>query len=198
VPVTSRHAVRPSRPTPDRVRQGRAVRFIHRENQHARSNGAVDLERAKRLRYAAAARAKAVEDKTLALQRLELKGESLPRSNFAEWSQKPVDTNLRLQELNARLHRPQSERDLTGVRAPASGDLEQFSGLSPGSYVQASQTVCWISREGELVADIYVSPKDIGFVRQGQTARLQVDAFNSNQWGARRDSAGHTGFRPAR
>ncbi|WP_235885842.1 hypothetical protein [Bradyrhizobium niftali] len=111
----------------------------------------MDLERAKRLRYAAAARAKAVEDKTLALQRLELKGEILPRSKFAEWSQQPVDTNLRLQELNARLHRPQSERDLTGVRAPASGDLEQFSGLSPGSYVQASQTVCWISREGELV-----------------------------------------------
>nr|WP_271591098.1 HlyD family efflux transporter periplasmic adaptor subunit [Bradyrhizobium sp. CCBAU 65884] len=33
------------------------------------------------------------------------------------------------------------------------------------------------------MAEIYVSPKDIGFVQMGQAVRLQVDVFNHNQWG---------------
>ncbi|MEY9143751.1 multidrug resistance efflux pump [Bradyrhizobium elkanii] len=154
-----------------------------RENQYARGNAAVELDRAKRLLSVSAAPAKAVEEKTLALQSLEVKGEILARSKSAEWNQQLFDTNLRLQELTASLHQLESERDLTRIRAPVSGALEQFSGLSPGSYVQAGQTVGWISPEGELVAEIYVSPKDIGFVQLGQAVRLQVDAFNYNQWG---------------
>ncbi|QHO77820.1 hemolysin secretion protein D [Bradyrhizobium sp. CCBAU 051011] len=154
-----------------------------RENQYARGNAAVELERAKRLLSVAAAPAKAVEEKTLALQSLEVKGEILARSKSAEWNQQLFDTNLRLQELTASLHQLESERDLSRIRAPVSGALEQFSGLSSGSYVQAGQTVGWISPEGELVAEIYVSPKDIGFVQLGQAVRLQVDAFNYNQWG---------------
>ncbi|MGY4198931.1 HlyD family secretion protein [Bradyrhizobium sp. USDA 4520] len=154
-----------------------------RENQYARRNAAVELERAKRLLSVAAAPAKAVEEKTLALEDIEVKGEILARSKFAEWNQQLVDTNLRLQELTASLHQLENERDLTRIRAPVAGALEQFSGLSPGSYVQAGQTVGWISPEGELVADIYVSPKDIGFVQPGQAVRLQIDAFNYNQWG---------------
>ncbi len=154
-----------------------------RENQYARSNAAVELERAKRVLPVAPARTKAVEDKTLALQSLEVKGEILSRSKSAEWNQQLVDTNLGVQELTVRLHRLQSERDLTRIRALVSGALEQFSGFSPDSYVQAGQTVGWISPEGELVAETCVSPKDIGFVRQGQAVRLQVDAFNYNQRG---------------
>lgn len=154
-----------------------------RENEYARSNAAAELERAQRLVAVAAAPTKAVEEKAFALQSLEVKGEILARSKSAEWNQLLFDTNLRLQELTTSLHQLENERDLTRIRAPVSGALEQFNGLTPGSYVQAGQTVGWVSPDRELVAEIYVSPKDIGLVQPGQAVRLQVDAFNYNQWG---------------
>ncbi|WP_183232407.1 HlyD family secretion protein [Bradyrhizobium sp. SBR1B] len=153
------------------------------ENQYARRNAAAELERTQRLVAVAAAPAKAVEEKAFALQNVEVKGEILARSKSAEWNQQLSDTNLRLQELTASLRQLENERDLTRIRAPVSGALEQFSGLSAGSYVQAGQTVASISPDGELVAEIYISPKDIGVVQPGQPVRLQVDAFNYNQWG---------------
>lgn len=154
-----------------------------RENQYARNNAAAELDRAKRLVSVAAAPAKAVDEKAFALQNIEVEGEILVRRKSAEWNQQLFDTNLRLQELTATLHQLENERDLTRIRAPVSGALEEFSGLNPGSYVQAGQTVASISPDGELVAEIYVSPNDIGFVRPGQLVRLQVDAFNYNEWG---------------
>ncbi len=161
------------------------LHFINllRENQYARSNAAAELDRAQRLVSVAAAPAKSVEEKAFALRSIEVKGEILARRKFAEWNQQLFDTNLRLKELTASLHQLENERDLTRIRAPLSGALEQFSGLTPGRYVQAGQTVAWVSPDGELVAEIYVSPNDIGFVRPGQSVRLQVDAFNYNQWG---------------
>lgn len=154
-----------------------------RENEYARSNAAAELERAKRLLSVAAGPAKAVDDRAFALQSIEVKGEILARRKAAEWNQQLFDTNLRLKELTASLHQLENERDLARIRAPVSGALEQFSGLTPGGYVQAGQTVARVSPDGELVAEIYVSPNDIGFVRTGQSVRLQVDAFNYNQWG---------------
>lgn len=154
-----------------------------RENQYARSNAAAELDRARRLVSVAAAPAKAVDEKAFALQNIEVQGEILVRRKSAEWNQQLFDTNLRVKELTATLHQLENERDLTRIRAPVSGALAEFSGLTPGSYVQAGQTVASISPDGELVAEIYVSPNDIGFVRPGQSVRLQVDAFNYNEWG---------------
>ncbi|MER9657836.1 HlyD family secretion protein [Mesorhizobium sp. M0152] len=154
-----------------------------RENQYARSNAAAELDRANRLLSAGATPAKAVAEKAFALQTIEVQGEILARRKSAEWHQQLFDLNLRLKELTAAVHQLEKERDLTHIRAPVSGALEQFTGLAPGSYIQAGQTVAWVSPDDELVAEIYVSPKDIGFVREGQSVRLQVDAFNYNQWG---------------
>ncbi|WP_244562520.1 HlyD family secretion protein [Ensifer aridi] len=161
------------------------VHFLNllRENRYARSNAAAELDRAKRLASVAAAPTKAVDEKAFALQSIEVQGEILARRKTAEWNQQLFDTNLRLKELTATLHQLENERDLNRIRTPVSGALEEFSGLAPGSYVQAGQTVAWVSPNGELVAEIYVSPNDIGFVWPGQSVRLQVDAFNYNQWG---------------
>ncbi|MGX5832003.1 HlyD family secretion protein [Mesorhizobium sp. 43Arga] len=153
------------------------------ENQHARSNAATELDRAQRLVSGNAVPAKTVNDKAFALNSLDIKGEILARRQSAEWNQRLFDTNLRLKELRASLHQLEHERELSRIRAPVSGALEQFSGLAPDSYVQAGQTVAWVSPDGDLVAEIYVLPNDIGFVRPGQSVRLQVDTFNYNQWG---------------
>ncbi|MBY3517369.1 HlyD family efflux transporter periplasmic adaptor subunit [Rhizobium laguerreae] len=156
---------------------------VLRGNESSHSNAAAELDRAKRLLSIAAAPAKSVDEKAFALQSIEVQRETLVKSKSADWNQQLFDTTLRLKELAANLRELERELDQTHIRAPVAGTLEQFSGLSPGSYVQAGQMVGSVSPSGGLVAEIYVTSNDIGLVRLGQSVHLQVDSFDYNQWG---------------
>jgi HlyD family secretion protein len=49
--------------------------------------------------------------------------------------------------------------------------------------VQAGETLLVISPDSNLLAECYVSPKDIGLLKVGMPVNFQVDAFNYNEWG---------------
>ena len=40
-----------------------------------------------------------------------------------------------------------------------------------------------ISPDQDLLVECYLSPADIGFIRDSMNVRFQFDAFNYNQWG---------------
>jgi len=67
--------------------------------------------------------------------------------------------------------------------APISGTISQFSGLQIGSFITIGQTIAFISPNEDLIVECYVSPSDIGFIKEGQEIVYQLDAFNYNQWG---------------
>jgi membrane fusion protein, peptide pheromone/bacteriocin exporter len=69
------------------------------------------------------------------------------------------------------------------VLAPTSGEIIQSSDIQAGSVVSAGQKIAEISPEGELVATCYVKPSDIGLIHENQKVKIQVDAFNYNEWG---------------
>lgn len=69
------------------------------------------------------------------------------------------------------------------LRASASGALIGFAGLSVGSFVAAGQVLGAVSPDDALRVEALVTPKDVGLIRVGQTARLQIDAFPYTQWG---------------
>lgn len=72
------------------------------------------------------------------------------------------------------------------VTAPVDGHLTQTGGLQPGAFATVGQALAHISPEGALRVEAYVSPSDIGLLREGLPVRLQLDAFNYNQWGLAR------------
>ncbi len=69
------------------------------------------------------------------------------------------------------------------VQAPTSGEIIQSSDIQTGSVISAGQKIAEISPEGVLVATCYVKPADIGFIHENQRVKIQVDAFNYNEWG---------------
>lgn len=69
------------------------------------------------------------------------------------------------------------------IHAPVSGSLEEFSGIFPGSVLQAGETIGVISPDSKLIAEMYISSKDIAFLSAGQKVNLQVDAYPSREWG---------------
>lgn len=69
------------------------------------------------------------------------------------------------------------------VLAPTDGEIIQSSDIQTGSIVTSGQKIAEISPEGELVATCFVKPSDIGLIHEKQKVRIQVDAFNYNEWG---------------
>jgi membrane fusion protein, peptide pheromone/bacteriocin exporter len=69
------------------------------------------------------------------------------------------------------------------VLAPTSGEIIQSSDIQTGSVVSPGQKIAEISPSGELVATCFVKPTDIGLIHDRQQVKIQVDAFNYNEWG---------------
>ena len=69
------------------------------------------------------------------------------------------------------------------VLAPTSGEVIQSSDIQTGSIVSPGQKIAEISPAGELVATCFVKPADIGLIHEKQKVKIQVDAFNFNEWG---------------
>ena len=79
----------------------------------------------------------------------------------------------------------QCSEELTNriVLAPTSGEIIQSSDIQSGSVVSQGQKMAEISPDGELVATCFVKPADIGLIHEKQKVKIQVDAFNYNEWG---------------
>lgn len=69
------------------------------------------------------------------------------------------------------------------LHATLSGSIQNLTGVQKGSYVYANQKLGEISPDSTLLAYCFVKPSAIGLIKKGQSVRLQIDAFNYNQWG---------------
>jgi HlyD family secretion protein len=79
----------------------------------------------------------------------------------------------------------QCSEDLTNriIVAPIDGEIIQSSDIQAGSIVSPGQKIAEISPEGELIATCFVRPADIGLIHEKQKVKIQVDAYNFNEWG---------------
>ena len=69
------------------------------------------------------------------------------------------------------------------IQSPINGTIQSAQTLFDGSYVTAGQQILEISPDGDLIAECYILPKDIGYVKPDMRGQLQVSAFNYTEWG---------------
>lgn len=102
------------------------------------------------------------------------------------WTQELQRNQRELTDLQQQDASLRERADRYVITAPLDGHLTQTAGLQVGSFVNAGQAIAAISPEGRLRVEAYVAPSDIGLLRKGLPVRLQLDAFNYNQWGLAR------------
>ncbi len=99
------------------------------------------------------------------------------------WENQKRDLEERLKNLNGTVAKINVEANNYFVLAPISGTIENFSGIQKGSFVNVSQSIATISSPDHLIVENNVSPNDIGLIMKNQKVKIQLDAFNYNQWG---------------
>ena len=74
--------------------------------------------------------------------------------------------------------------ELTTLRAPVAGSVQQLSVHTAGGVVTEAQTLMVIvPREAQVTAEVMLENKDIGFVRAGQAAEVKLETFPFTRYG---------------
>ena len=107
----------------------------------------------------------------------------LKETQRSQWQSELKTLQEETNELESQLVRIQKEKALLTITAPVSGTLQNLTGVYVGSNVFANQELGQISPDTSMLVIAYVQPNDIGFIKKDMNVRLQVDAFNYNQWG---------------
>ncbi len=105
------------------------------------------------------------------------------QKQLRKWNEDLSTFLQEIKQLNAELSTVNREIATSTVTAPIAGIIQNSTDIQQGGMVMANQLLCEITPDSLLIAIVYVKPADIGFLKVGQQARVQVDAFNYNQWG---------------
>ncbi len=102
---------------------------------------------------------------------------------LSAWQQELTNSRITLTQLLSERHQLEQEKELTIIRAPVAGSLQQFQGKYKGNYIPAGEALGIVSPDSGLIMECYVKPADIGLLKEGMMAKFQIDAFNYNAWG---------------
>ena len=96
-----------------------------------------------------------------------------------------VENNKRIAEINSQVASAGDDLKYRTIKAPVTGDvfdLRAYAGYVPPAGQNAPPVLKIVPTE-DLVAEIFISPKDIGFVKKGMDVDVRVSAFNYSDYG---------------
>lgn len=118
-----------------------------------------------------------------ALRKTENEYSSLINNQLSVWQTDKNSLTMNRAELQSSLDQLQKEQEMYYVTSPVSGTLEQFSGIYKGNSISAGQSLGVVSPDSTLYAEVYVSPRNIGYLHEEMPVNVQVESFNYNEWG---------------
>ena len=142
-----------------------------------------DYDRNKRL-YDERVIAKAeLENYEFELEKSKADLDLLKHSQLSVWQQELTSHEKDAAYYQDQLAQTQREKENLNILAPVSGSIQNLAGIYEGSPVFPNQDLAQITPNSDLVAEVYVSPIDIGLLHEGMDVRMQISAFDYNQWG---------------
>jgi HlyD family secretion protein len=99
------------------------------------------------------------------------------------WQADLVAYNKTLKELQTTKGQLEESKSQYIITAPVGGTLLNINNQETGSFVNAGSVLAEISPGTNLVVECYVSPSDIGLIKEQGHASFQIEAYNYNQWG---------------
>ncbi|WP_330204070.1 HlyD family efflux transporter periplasmic adaptor subunit [Cyanobacterium sp. DS4] len=99
-----------------------------------------------------------------------------------------VDNEKRIAELNSQISAAQQTIKYQELKAPVSGEVFDLQ-ASPGFVPKSGQAEALLKivpdpgPDNPLIAEVYVTNQDIGFVQPGQEADVRIDSFPYSEFG---------------
>ncbi|TVP64000.1 MAG: HlyD family efflux transporter periplasmic adaptor subunit [Nodularia sp. (in: Bacteria)] len=88
-----------------------------------------------------------------------------------------------LADLNSKIAQAQLNLEYQELHAPVAGTIFDLQAKNPGFVANASQQVLQIVPDDKFIAEVFITNKDIGFVRSGMHTDVRIDSFPFSQFG---------------
>lgn len=124
-----------------------------------------------------------LEEKEYLLQVEENKYKLLLDQQQNAWSLDIATFQDEMQQLLSEFSQLTNELKRYEILSPVSGTLQNSNSFSENSFIYTNQVLAEISPDTTLIAEVYVPPNDIGLLKDDMSVRLQIDAYDHNQWG---------------
>ena len=94
-----------------------------------------------------------------------------------------VDNQQKITEIDSQLSQAKVNLGYQELRSPVSGKVFDMKPSAPGFVTNTTEPILKIVPEDALVAKVYLTNKDIGFVREGMPADVRIDSFPFSEFG---------------
>jgi len=95
-----------------------------------------------------------------------------------------VEIASQLEKLTQELAKLSHRQELLELRAPAAGVVKDLATHTAGTVAAPGTILMTLVPEGDkLIAEVWVSNQDVGFVRPGQEAKLKLATFQFQKYG---------------
>ena len=95
-----------------------------------------------------------------------------------------VEISAQLEKASQELAKLSHRQGLLELRAPQSGIVKDLATHTVGTVAAPGTILMTLVPEGDkLIAEVWVSNQDVGFVRTGQSAKLKLAAFQFQKYG---------------
>ncbi|MFE4104761.1 HlyD family efflux transporter periplasmic adaptor subunit [Almyronema epifaneia] len=94
-----------------------------------------------------------------------------------------LENEKQLEDINSQLQQLQQTLTYQELRAPVSGTVFNLKANEAGYVANTSEPILEIVPQESLVARVFVTNRDIGFIQQGQVVDVRIDAFPYSEFG---------------
>lgn len=94
-----------------------------------------------------------------------------------------VEIDRKIADLNSQIAQAKTNLKYQQVKAPVSGTIFELKANTPGFVANTSEPVLKIVPDNNLNAKVFITNKDIGFVKTGMTVDVRLDTFPFSEFG---------------
>lgn len=104
-----------------------------------------------------------------------------------------LENEKQLRELDSQITQLEQTLTYQELRAPVSGTVFNLQANQPGYVANSTEPIMEIVPSDSLVARVFITNQDIGFVREGMTVDVRVDSFPYSEFGQLEGTLVHIG-----
>ena len=94
-----------------------------------------------------------------------------------------VENEKRIAELDGQIKQAKLTKKYQVVRAPVDGTVFDLKAGNPGYVANTTEPVLKVVPEQSLMAEVFITNKDIGFVRKGMPVDVRIESYNFSEFG---------------
>jgi hemolysin D len=94
-----------------------------------------------------------------------------------------VEIDRKIAELNSQIAQAKQNLKYQDIYAPVGGTIFELKAGTPGFVANVSEPILKIVPDNKLTAKVYITNKDIGFVKVGMPVDVRIDSFPYSEYG---------------